>query len=121
MAETGFRLGSPKLTLAGRAIAPKVSFLATPRTHTGGPQAVHADALEILPRRTSEWQVSGDESEALFGSTRLGADFETGSTDSGCRTLNLAAPHDEVPRIPVDVAPRILRPSRVRASEIGSM
>jgi len=32
----GFLGGRPKLTSAGRAIAPKVNFLAPPRTHTGG-------------------------------------------------------------------------------------
>ena len=32
----GFPGGRRKLTLAGRTIAPKVSFLAPPRTHTGG-------------------------------------------------------------------------------------
>ena len=32
----GFPGGRRKLTLTGRAIAPKVSFLAPPRTHTDG-------------------------------------------------------------------------------------
>ena len=58
----GFPRGLRKLTLAGRAVAPKVSFLAPPRTHaggqlrvllTGGFRAFHRRRFSARTRETS--------------------------------------------------------------------
>ena len=52
--------GRRKLTLAGRAMAPKVSFRAPPRTHTGGQlQSVTTGCLRPI-QCTLKRQISGD-------------------------------------------------------------
>ena len=66
----GFLGGRRKLTLAGRAIAPKASFLAPPPAHTVGHKPSFAMRSKIPSRSAHEWQVSGDESELHVGSTQ---------------------------------------------------
>lgn len=66
MAVTGFPWGCRELTLAARAIAPKVSFLAPPRTHTGGHNQPFPTRSQTLSRRTCERQVPGDESDGRY-------------------------------------------------------
>jgi hypothetical protein len=51
----GFTRDRRKLTLAGRAIGPQVSFLAPPRTHTGG---------HYLPLATARFSAAGCDSGA---------------------------------------------------------
>jgi hypothetical protein len=66
----GLSCGRRKLALAGSAVAPKVRFLAWPRTHAAGHNRSFPTRSKILAQRTREWQVSGDEPERFVGSTR---------------------------------------------------
>ncbi len=54
----GFPGGCRKLTLAGTAIAPKVSFLALPRTHTRGRERTTGHGIAVPDIYTDAGRVS---------------------------------------------------------------